>query len=150
MAESRSPGQVLAVEILLFFLGVSAVAGGVGLIFADEMFPAGWIDEIPIVTTWLVPGLVLGIGFGIGSLVVGFGMVRRWRWVWLGFLERWTGEHWSWAATLAIGFTHMVWIGLELIYLPSYSFLQVIYGAVGLALFMMPWHMTVRRALATN
>jgi hypothetical protein len=147
---ARNAGQLLAVEILLFFLGVSAVAGGVGLVFGNEMFPSGWIDEIPVVTSWLVPGLVLGVGFGIGSLVVGFGMVRRRQSRWLGFLECWTGEHWSWTATLVIGFAHMVWIGLELIYLPSYSWLQAIYGAVGLALFMMPWQLTVRRALAVD
>jgi len=147
MVGEPTPRLVVVIEAILFFLAVSAVAGGVGLIFGSEMFPSEWLPDIPLISSWLVPGLVLGVGFGIGSLVVGFGMVRRWRWRWLGLLERWTGEHWSWTATLAIGFAHMAWIGLELIYLPSYSWLQAIYGAVGIALFAMPWLPAVRRSL---
>jgi hypothetical protein len=150
MVREPTPRPVVVIEAILFFLAVSAVAGGVGLIFGGEMFPSEWLLDIPLVTSWLVPGLVLGVGFGVGSLVVGFGMLRRWRWHWLGFVERWTGEHWSWAATVVIGLSHMVWIALELIYIPEPSWLQIIYGAVGIALFALPWRRAARSSLAVS
>ena len=85
-----------------------------------------------------VPGLVLGIGFGLGSLVVGYGMWRRPRWPWLRPVERLTRHHWSWSGTLLIGAGQLVWIGLELVYVPEPSLLQAVYGAVGLALVLLP------------
>jgi hypothetical protein len=102
--------QPLAVRLtvgLLVFLGVSAAAGGfvmtTGLGGEQVRPPQGWLDAIPLVSSWVVPGLVLGVGFGAGSLVTAWGMVRRPRWPALGRVERWTGEHWSWAAALALG-----------------------------------------------
>lgn len=83
-----------------------------------------------------MPGLVLGVGFGLGSLVTAYGMLRRYRW--------------SWIATLLIGLGHVVWIALELIYLPEPSALQVVYGAVGAALLLLPWHPAVRGYFAAR
>ncbi len=31
--------------------------------------PHRWLDRIPVIDSWLVPGFVLGVGFGVGSLV---------------------------------------------------------------------------------
>ncbi|HTJ34694.1 MAG TPA: hypothetical protein VL738_15825 [Dactylosporangium sp.] len=56
----RRPMAAWATIGVLGFLGVSAVAGRVALI-----------------DTWVVPGLVPGIGFGPGSLLAAYGVLRR-------------------------------------------------------------------------
>jgi hypothetical protein len=149
----RQPAVVVLISVL-FFLGITALGGGMAMVFGlgggEVAIPSEWLEGIPLVQSWLVPGLVLGIGFGIGSLMTGVGMMRRMRWGRLAFLERWTGCHWSWAVAMIIGFAHMVWIGLELAYLPELSWLQPLYGAVAVALFTLPWLPSVRRALATG
>lgn len=135
------PAPVLATIGLLVFLGISAVAGGITLTFNPwdaNTLPADYLDHLPLIDSWLVPGLVLGIGFGIGSLVTAYGMLRRPRWAWLAPVERATGHHWSWAVAIAIGLGHMVWILLELVYLPGLSPLEVVYGSVGAALVVLP------------
>jgi hypothetical protein len=142
------PASVLATVGLLGFLGISATAGGIALASGSAAPPERWLADIPLVDSWTVPGLVLGLGFGVGSLVTAYGMVRRPRWSWLHGIERLTGHHWSWLATILIGLGHAIWIGLELVFLPELSWLQVVYGAVALGLLVLPWLEPVRRYLS--
>jgi hypothetical protein len=150
-ATGHRPATVLATIGVLVFLGVSAVAGGIAMVLGvGAAPPQDWLAGIPVIDTWVVPGLVLGIGFGAGSLVAAYGMLRRPRWAWLGFAERLTGHHWSWAATIAIGAGHVAWIALELVYLPELSALEAVYGATGIALVGLPLHPAVRRYAAVD
>lgn len=114
----------------------------------DNALPDAWLDALPIVESWVIPGLVLGIGFGIGSLVVGWGMLARPRWSTLGFVERWTGRHWSWSGVVCLGLGQVAWISLELLFLPEPSWLQAVYGPLGLALLLLPFTGSMRRFLA--
>jgi hypothetical protein len=52
-------------------------------------------------------------------------------------IERVTGHHWSWIATIAIGVGQVIWIGLEVISIP-FSWLMPTFGLVGLALALLP------------
>lgn len=136
----RQPIVLVAVGVLVF-LGLSAIVGGAGLTFGGwivDDFPADWLDRLPLIDSWLLPGLVLGIGFGLGSLVTAYGVLAQPRWPWLRSLLRWTGHHWSWAATIALGLGQVAWIALELIYLPGWSWLHVVYGVTGFVLVLLP------------
>lgn len=151
-ASVRSGHRPRAVNVticVLVFLGVTALAGGIAMVLdLGAMPPGDWLARIPLIDSWVVPGLVLGVGFGLGSLLTAYGVLRRPRWWWLRFAERPTHHHWSWIATILIGLCHLAWIVLELIYLPQPSILQVIYGAVGVALLLLPLHPAVRGYLA--
>jgi hypothetical protein len=129
--------------VLLIFLGVTAVGGGLALVLgtteAGLLPPDSWLEALPIVESWRVPGLVLGIGFGLGSLLTAYGVVRRPDWGWADFVQRPTGHHWSWLATILLGLGHVVWIGIEMVFLPELSILQAIYGPLGLALAILPF-----------
>lgn len=141
----RRGGWVTLVVALLVFLGVSAVPSGLTmLIGGSEVFPASWLDAFPLIDSFVLPGLVLLLGFGVGSLVSAYGLLRLPRWRALGFVEEVTSRHWSWLATVLIGLGQVVWIGLELAYLPGVSFLQPTYGAVGMALAGLPFLPAVR------
>lgn len=140
---------VLCTIFSMGFLGLSAFAGGLALMFnlGGGQPPVSWLDAIPLVDSWLLPGLVLALGFGIGSLVTTYGLIRRSHWSWLHGLERVTGHHWSWIATILIGAGQVAWIALELIYLPEPSFLQYLYGPLGLALVLLAGLGSVRSYL---
>lgn len=144
------PAAVVTTIAVLVFLGISAMAGGIAMVFGiGAAPPEDWLAAIPVIDNWVVPGLVLGIGFGIGSLVAAYGMLRRARWVWLGFVERLSRLHWSWIATVLIGAGQIAWITIELIYIPL-SVLQAIYGGVGVALLVLPLHPAVRGYLTAS
>ncbi|WP_214107586.1 hypothetical protein [Acrocarpospora catenulata] len=151
MMERRPPAMITTIAVL-GFLGLSAVAGGILLLgpWADDLFPSDWLDLFPLIDSWLIPGLVLGIGFGLGSLVTACGMFARLRWSMLRPVERWTGHHWSWAATFLLGIGQVIWIGLELIYMPGQSWLHALYGGVGIALTLLPFTPQVRRQLSVK
>jgi hypothetical protein len=70
-----------------------------------------------------VPGLVLGLGFGVGPLVITYGLLHQPHGHLTRPVERVTGRHWSWAAAVLLGFGMIAWIRLELIYLPNRSWL---------------------------
>jgi hypothetical protein len=126
----------------LMFLGVTAVGGAVAMVSGAAAPPDDWLDRIPVIDSWVAPGVVLGVGFGLGSLLTAYGVAYRPR-----FAERLTRRHWSWYATILIGLGHLVWIALELVYLPQTSVLQAVYGAVGVVLVLLPLHPDVRRYL---
>ena len=149
--------QPLAVRVtvgLLVFLGLTAAAGGfvmtTGLGGEQVRPPREWLDGIPLVSSWVVPGLVLCLGFGVGSLVTAWGMLRRPGWAWLGAAERLTGEHWSWLAAVVLGAGQVAWIALELVYLPAVSWFHPLYGAVGLALVALPLVPSAKAALGAR
>lgn len=148
---SHRPLAERVVLSLLLFLGITASAGGVAFVLAqvlgiDSWFPRRWIDQIPLIDNWVLPGLVLGLGFGVGSLVARWGMRTRVEWAWTGWVRRLTGRHWSWLATVLLGLGQVVWIGLELAWI-EFSFFHVVYGALGLALLLLPLTPAMRRDL---
>jgi hypothetical protein len=138
---------------VLVFLGLTATGGGFALTFgpwAEATPPREWLDRIPVIDSWVVPGLVLGIGFGLGSLVAAYGMARTPEWSWLAWAQRLTGRHWSWLACTALGLGQLTWIGLEVIYLPENSWLEVVYAVTGAILVGLALSPSVRSHLATG
>jgi hypothetical protein len=150
---TRRPALERLVLALLAFLGVTATLGGGAFVIAPvvvgegQWFPQSWLEDFPLIDSWVVLGLVLGLGFGVGSLLTWWGMLRRPDWWWTRWASRLTGQHWSWLATVLLGAGHCIWIGLELAFIPL-SFFHVVYGAVGLVLLTLPFTRSVREDLA--
>ncbi len=134
---ARPPAAKAAITLMLF-LGVTAFGGGTAMILGlgteATMLPDEWLASIPLIDSWAIPGIVLAVGFGLGALFVGYGVIRRPRWSWFGPVEQRTGYHWAWLGTLALGVGFVLWIALQLVFLPGISPLQVVYGMIGLAL----------------
>ncbi|WP_157546144.1 hypothetical protein [Hamadaea tsunoensis] len=152
-SDTGSAPAVRGLAGLLVFLGFSAAGGGIAMLadlHGGRYLPSRWLDGLPLIDTFLAPSLVLLAGFGAGSLLTAYGVLRRPVWRWARPVERWTRHHWSWAAVQALGAGQLVWIGLELIYLPDLSWLQAAYGTTGLALLLLPWTGPVRRRLRTG
>jgi hypothetical protein len=134
------PLWVTTMTWLLGVLGIGAVGGGWVMIFGiggESMLPDAYLDSLPLVHSWVLPGLVLMIGFGFGSLLTGYGVHFRPTWRWVRPVEHLSSHHWSWLATILLGAGQMVWIGIEVVSIP-FSFLMPTFGLVGLALFVLP------------
>ena len=82
-------------------------------------FPEGWIEGT-IFGSYLVPGLYLLVMNGVGMLVLAVLTMQRHRWApWL---------------TGVLGGGLVIWIGVQLLVMPEVSFLQAMYGAIGIGL----------------
>ena len=144
---AKRPAAVTALVWVLGFLGVTALAGSSALLVPAWTPPDEWLDDIPVVSSWVVPGIVLALGFGVGSLVAAWGVRKRPTLGALRAIERASRHHWSWLAALAIGVGQVAWISLEFVFLPEVSGLQPFYGAVGLTLSVLALLPAVRRDL---
>ncbi len=147
---TRRPFSVTLIIVLLALLGLGAVGGGLAMILGiggKSFMPDEYLDSLPLVDNWLVPGLVLLLGFGIGSLVAMYGVLRRPGWPAVSWLEERTGHHWSWLLTMALGWGQVAWILIEVVSIP-FSALMPTFGFVGLALALLPLTRAVRRHLA--
>jgi hypothetical protein len=131
--ETRRPGLGLAGKttiIGLVLLGIGALAGGLALATAPDGsnmgFDVALLAGTPF-SDYLVPGLILGGLFGIGSLVVAFMGLRRMRPA--PFLA------------FGIGCAQMIWIVVELAIIKEFSFLHPVCFGLGLliATAAVPW-----------
>ena len=108
---------------LLVTLGLMALAGGAALVSRPDgsvmQMPLSWLAGSPF-PDFLIPGLILGGLFGLGSLAVAGLGVRAWRIA--PFLA------------FAIGCGQMIWIVVELAIIKGISILHPICFGIGLAI----------------
>lgn len=112
--------------ILLAFIGLGAVYGGVMLI-SD---PTGWkigmhtgmLKHSPF-KDFLVPGIILFIVLGLGSLVT------------CAMATLHTPRYSLWI--IFFGFAIAIWISVQMLMLREVYFLQVLFGAIGITLMIL-------------
>jgi hypothetical protein len=144
MGEPAVPGQrpraVVVELVLLAFLAVTAIGGGLEMLLfpqGDPFVRAEWLDSVPF-DDWIVPGLILGVGFGLGSVLVFWGVLRRPLVGWLDRLATPTRHHWSWLGSIVLGAGLILWILLEVVLIPERSVVEAVYLAVGVVLVLLP------------
>ncbi|HET7030936.1 MAG TPA: hypothetical protein VFI34_10530 [Candidatus Limnocylindrales bacterium] len=119
----RRPRAAALTIAFLGVLGIAALAGGLVLVARPDGslmgFSTGLLTGSPF-SDFLVPGIVLGGLFGIGSLVVAAAGARQ--------------AIWAPFAAFAIGCGQMIWIVVELGIIRELSFLHPAMFAVGLAI----------------
>lgn len=162
-SSDRRPGSVTATIAVLGFLGVTALGGGIEMVLfrhGNTYLPVDMLDGVPLVDSFLVPGLVLGGVFGVGSLLAAVAVRRRRQVPALAWLEAATGRHWAWWATVAIGVGFALWMALEWVWLGTpwdvdttdeavtTWVLYGVYDAVAVALLVLPHTRSMRTHLA--
>jgi hypothetical protein len=149
--DDRRPRLVVAAAGVAGFVGVTALGGGIEMLLfprGNEFVPGAWLDGVPLVDSWVVPGLVLGGVFGIGGLAVTYGLLRRPRWRALDGLERRSGRHWSWLATVGLGAGLAAWVLVEVVLIPQRSAIETMCAALAAVLIVLPLQRSVRGHLA--
>jgi len=116
------PAYVWLAVVLALFTAAGAIPVGLQLVTdttgASIGFPSGWIEATPF-GSYLVPGLYLLLINGVGMLILaGLIVVRHWTAPWL---------------TGILGSGLVIWILVQLVVMPEFSFLQAIFGAIGIA-----------------
>jgi hypothetical protein len=126
--ELHLAGKVTVAALIV--LGLGALAGGIALVMRSDgsvmHFDPAMLGGSPF-SDFLIPGLILGGMFGIGSLVVAaMGLIRVRLAPFLAF---------------GIGCGQMIWIVVELAIIGELSFLHPLFFGVGLliAVAALPW-----------
>jgi hypothetical protein len=120
---------VTALTVLLSLLGIGAAVSAAALIEA----PDGHLIQLPLnllanspFTDFLVPGILLFVFIGVYPLVVAYSIWRRPGWHWPDTINPFGTFHWSWAASLAAAVALLVWITVQIQWVPI-GFLHVLY-----------------------
>ena len=116
----------LTTVILLIFNGLSAIFGG-GALVTD---PSGSSLNMPVgslknsvFTDFLIPGLILLVVLGLGSIVASIVVIMRTKGY--PFL------------TIFIGFALSIWISVQMLILHEVNWMHILYGMIGIVLIVL-------------
>jgi hypothetical protein len=130
----ENKGLVTGLGILQAFIGIGAVAGGLPMILDPSGSKLGMslemLEHSPF-ATFLVPGIVLLVVNGIGSLIGATASFKKYRRA---------GE-----IAIALGLFLIAWIVIQVYWLASFHWLHGMYLSLGILEFILGWFM--RKAL---
>lgn len=152
MRKPRRPVTFLLIlSACLIFLSLMGWMGGVMMIQDPSGSLLGmqlsWLETTPF-QNYLLPGVWLLVVYGLGSILILYGLWVRPDWGWLNALTGWTHEHWAWDFSLLLGLVLMIWVAVQIILIPMTNPIQVVTFAVGLVLTGLPLLPEMRRYYA--
>ena len=120
--------------VLQAFIGVGAVAGGLGLALSpggeNLGMPLELLEETPF-ATFLIPGIVLFVANGLGSLT--------------GAIASFTRHRYAGHAAMALGAFLMAWIVVQVYWFAGFHWLHWLYLGLGIVELTLGW--SVRRSV---
>lgn len=135
--KQEHPLSLYFLTAALVFLAMSALGGGAALIGNPDGsglgLDAAWLSGSPFVD-YLVPGVVLFVLFGLGSIALIYGLWVKPKSGPLAFLNCMTHEHWAWVLTLLLGLALIIWIAVQYTIIRTFSPLQVVITVLGLTI----------------
>jgi len=115
------PFVVSALIFLHIFLGLNGLAGGLAFVLAPDghllQMPFSHLSRTPF-SSFLIPGLLLLFFLGVYPLAVAYSLWKRPSWRWADALNPFKQTHWSWAASLAAGVIAIIWIVVQIQWIP--------------------------------
>jgi len=125
------PFAVSALIFLHIFLGLNGLAGGLAFVIAPDghllQMPFSHLRNTPF-SSFLIPGLLLLFFLGVYPLAVAYSLWKRPAWRWPDALNPFQQTHWSWAASLAAGVIAIIWIVVQIQWIPVGSLHIFIFG----------------------
>jgi hypothetical protein len=130
----KNKGLVTGLGVLQLLIGLGAVGGGLALILepsgSNLGIPLELLKSSPF-STYLIPGIVLLMVNGLGSLVGAATSFTR---------HRYAGE-----TAMALGIFLVAWIMLQVYWIAGFHWLHALYLGLGLLEFVLGW--LLRKAL---
>ena len=124
----KSKGLTNGLGVLQAFIGLGAVGGGLALVLepsgANLGIPLEALENSPF-STYLVPGIVLIMVNGVGSLVGAAASFTR---------HRYAGE-----TAMALGIFLVTWIVLQVYWFAAFHWLHALYLGLGVLEFVLGW-----------
>jgi hypothetical protein len=135
----KRPALATALLVVLVFLGVSGVFGGVAFIVAPDgsiiHAPKSWLEDIPF-SDFLIPGLFLFFAVGVLPLFAAAAMLWRPAWPGLQRIAPFKGQYWGWTATGVAGCGIVIFEIVESVFI-GLSWPQMLYGGIGTAIVLL-------------
>jgi hypothetical protein len=118
------------------FQAISGLAGGALLVLDASGnllgLPVSVLEGSPF-KDFLAPGLILLAVLGVFPLITCYALWAKPKWRTAALIERWTGEHWAWAAAVTVSVALIIFLAVELLFVGS-SFLLILFSFIGLGM----------------
>jgi hypothetical protein len=145
------PIAAVALVTCSVILGVGGMVGGIVFLIDPTGRALGMSTRLlqgTPVANYLLPGLFILLAFGILPMVVAYGLIARPHWGPFDWVERRTGDHWSWLGAVVVAVTLIAWIGLQISLIGLEAPIQVVCGGLGLLMLVLAMLPPVRRFYA--
>jgi len=145
LKENKSPRPSTAPVLiwLHIILGLQGLLGGGAFLMAPDghllQMPFSHLKNTPF-SDFLIPGLLLFLFLGVYPMAVAYSLWKRLTWRWPEVLNPFKQTHWSWAASLSVGVIVMIWIIVQVQWIPV-GFLHIfifVWGVVILLVTLLP------------
>lgn len=146
------PFIVWLLILLQVLLALGALLGGGAFLLAPDghliKMPISHLKNAPF-SDFLIPGLFLFTFLGIYPIAVAYSLWRLPAWRWPDILNPFKQIHWSWAGSLAAGVILIIWITVQIQWVPV-GFVHILYLSWGVLLLLMTLHPNVREYCNVN
>jgi hypothetical protein len=107
------------------------------------------LPQLPV-TDFVWPGVFLLTVMGLAPIVLAYGLVARPAWGRAAALSRWSGHHWAWTGTLALGLVLGVWLAVQGWMIGFVWPIQFVTAGNGAAIVLLALLPVVRRSYASR
>jgi hypothetical protein len=153
-ATSRRPLGLWLLMTVLLLLSVNGLYGGLAFLLDPSGRLLGvtpdLLSRVPLITTFLLPGLFLLIVMGVLPLALIVLLWRRPEWHTLDAITAATHEHWTWDAALLFSIATLGWIAVQVLLIGYYGGPQILVIAIGAILLLLTLLPSVRRYFAAD
>ena len=111
----QRPFALWPLVFFLLFLALGGLYGGIAML-TDPTGSSLQMTEILSllpVPDYTLPGLFLLFVMGLVPLFLTYALLTRPNWTWAETLSRWSGHHWAWTGTLALGVMLVIWLVVQ-------------------------------------
>ena len=133
----KKPKSLIVLLFLLGFLSLGAFVGGIPLI----LDPSGAMLKMPIsildgstLNSFLIPGIILSIFFGVIPIVILNALLKKPEWPWTQSLNLLPDMYWGWTFTIYIGFGQIIWISVQTVMINQASLVHLFYTLLGVSI----------------
>lgn len=146
----RRPLALWLLLFLLLFLGIGGLYGGIAMLTDPTGSSLGLTDVLPLlpVPDYVLPGLFLFAVMGLAPLLLGYGLLARPTWSWAQTLSHWSGHHWAWTGTLALGVTLVLWLLVQALLIGFKWPIQYITASDGVLILLLALTPRLRKSYA--
>ena len=108
----QRPFTLWLLVFFLVFLALGGLYGGIAMLTDPTGNSLQMTEVLPLlpVPDYTLPGLFLLSVMGLVPLFLTYGLLARPNWTWSESLSRWSGHHWAWTGTLALGVMLAIWL----------------------------------------
>ncbi|MFC1636470.1 hypothetical protein ACFL5Z_16695 [Planctomycetota bacterium] len=148
----RRPLTLWPLLFLLVFLGLGGLYGGIAMLIDPTGGLLQLTEALPLlpVSDYILPGLFLLVVMGLAPLFLIYALLARPGWAWAEALSRWSGHHWAWTGTLALGITLAVWLVVQGLLIGFEAAIQYITAINGFLIILFALTPGIRRFYANE